>query len=356
MKATIVVLDGDGVGPEVSAEAVKALRVIGEVFGHAFAFDHRLIGGAAIDATGEALPEATLGACKGSDAVLLGAVGGPKWDGGTVRPEQGLLDLRRELGVFSNIRPVKAHAALAERSPLRADLVGAVDLVVVRELTGGVYFGRRETGDGYAIDETKYTVEEIERVARVAGMIATERQGRIASLDKANVLATSRLWRATVERVLTDEFPSIEFEHVLIDAAAMHLLTNPARFDVILTENMFGDIISDESSVLCGSIGMLGSASMGASGPGLFEPIHGSAPDIAGRGVANPIGTISSCSMLLRLGLGLPREADLLDAAIDRVIVEGPRTPDLGGEALTAEVGDAVGAVIGAIRSGVVAT
>ncbi|MCA9298195.1 MAG: 3-isopropylmalate dehydrogenase, partial [Phycisphaerales bacterium] len=262
MNADIVVLEGDGIGPEVTREACAVLTAIAERFGHRFEFEHRLIGGASIDVRGVPIDDETLDACRGADAVLLGAVGGPAWDGvePSRRPEQGLLTLRRALEAFANLRPVRAHARLADRSPLRADLVADVDMVIVRELTGGVYFGRREVGDTYALDETRYTIEEIERVTRVAGDVAMSRSKRLASLDKANVLATSRLWRTTVARVIGEEFPEVTLEHVLIDAAAMHLLTDPARFDVIVTENMFGDIISDEASVLCGSIGMLGSA------------------------------------------------------------------------------------------------
>ncbi|MEZ6317823.1 MAG: 3-isopropylmalate dehydrogenase [Phycisphaerales bacterium] len=352
MNATICLLPGDGIGPEITAEAVRTLEAIADRFGHTFTFVEALVGGAAMDATGEPLPAATASACASADAVLLGAVGGPKWDdpNAPVRPEQGLLALRKHLGVFANIRPVRAHAALAERSPLRQDLVAGVDLVIVRELTGGVYFGRRETAPDYALDECRYTTAEIERVARVACRIASARSGRLASLDKANVLDTSRLWRRTVERVVRDEFPGLALEHVLIDSAAMHLVTNPARFDVVVTENMFGDIISDESSVLCGSIGLLGSASLGESGPGLFEPIHGSAPDIAGRGTANPLGTIASAAMLCRLGLGLGEEGDAIDAAIDAVVGRGDLTPDLGGSMTTADVGRAVAARVLADR------
>lgn len=274
--------------------------------------------------------------------------GGPKWDNpdASIRPEQGLLRLRQQLGVFANVRPVRASAALADRSPLRAEIAAGVDLVIVRELTGGIYFGRRETGPDFASDECRYETHEIERVTRVACRIAEGRSGRLTSLDKANVLASSRLWRKTVERVVRDESPGLALEHQLIDSAAMHLITNPGRFDVVLTENMFGDIISDEASVLAGSIGVLGSASLGMGPGGLFEPIHGSAPDIAGRGIANPVGTIAAAAMLLRDGLGLAEEAAAIERAIERALASGVRTPDLGGRATTRQLGDLVAASI----------
>jgi 3-isopropylmalate dehydrogenase len=328
----IVLLPGDGVGPEVTAAARQVLEVVSDAFGHDFRFSEHLIGGAAIDATGEALSAETLKACQKSDAVFLGAVGGPKWDGGKVRPEQGLLALRKGLGLFANLRPTRVTPALEDRSPLKPEIVRGVDILIVRELTGGVYFGEKKRSADKASDLCAYTVEEIERVTRVAFRAAQGRKGRVTSIDKANVMETGRLWRETVTRIQREEFPRIELEHALVDSAAMHLITRPREFDVILTENMFGDILSDEVSVLAGSIGLLGSASLGATGPGLFEPIHGSAPDIAGQDRANPMGAIASAAMLLRHGLGLTDEADTVEAAIASVLTAGTVTRDLGGE------------------------
>lgn len=340
----IAVLPGDGIGPEVTEQAVRTLDAALTRFGHAFTFAHGAIGGAALDAAGTPLPTATVELCERSDAVLLGAVGGPRWDSAepAMRPERGLLELRGRLGAFANIRPVRTHPSCLDRGPLRPEVVRGVDLVVVRELTGGIYYGRRGTSEHEAFDECRYTSEEIARVARVACRIASGRLGRLVSLDKANVLETSRLWRRTVERVARDEFPEIGVEHMLIDAAAMHLIADPVRFDVIVTENLFGDIVSDEASVLAGSIGLLGSASIGADRPGIFEPIHGSAPDIAGSGVANPLGAIAAAEMLLDTGLGLGREARAVRAATDATITLGRVTRDLGGEASTSQVGAAV--------------
>ena len=319
MNATITVLPGDGIGPEVTAEAVRVLRAVAESWGHEFELREARIGGCAIDATGSPLPEETLALCEGADAVFLGAVGGPKWDdpNAAVRPEQGLLGLRRALGVFANLRPVAPHPRLAAASPIRAERLEGVDLVVVRELTGGIYFGdkRRETVEGggeRAIDVLEYTTAEIERVVRVAASLARVRRGKLTSVDKANVLESSRLWRSVTTRVVSEEFPDVELEHLLVDACAMHLLSRPADFDVIVTENMFGDILTDEASMLAGSIGVLPSASLGAARVegeagagrgtriGLYEPIHGSAPELAGKGVANPIGAILSAALLLR--------------------------------------------------------
>ncbi len=350
MMHDIVLLPGDGVGPEVTAAARLVLETVSDVFGHDFRFAEHLIGGAAIDAAGEALSAETLAACQKSDAVFLGAVGGPKWDGGKVRPEQGLLALRKGLNLFANLRPTRVTPALEERSPLKADIVRGVDMLIVRELTGGVYFGEKKREADKASDLCTYTVEEIERVARVAFRAAQGRKGRVTSIDKANVMETSRLWRETVTRIHREEFPGIELEHALVDSAAMHLITRPRDFDVILTENMFGDILSDEVSVLAGSIGLLGSASLGASGPGVFEPIHGSAPDIAGQDKANPMGAIASAAMLLRHGLGLPDEADTVDAAIASVLTSGKLTRDLGGEASCSEVAKVIAERVRASR------
>ncbi|HEU0302564.1 MAG TPA: 3-isopropylmalate dehydrogenase [Longimicrobium sp.] len=342
MDATIAVLGGDGIGPEVAAQGVRALRAVAERWGHRFTFREALIGGCAIDATGDPLPEETLAVCHEADAVLLGAVGGPKWDDpqAAVRPEQGLLGLRRALGLFANLRPVAVRAALAGASPLRPELLEGVDLLVVRELTGGIYFGaktREATEDGgeRATDLCAYDSGEVERVVRAAAAFARARRGRLTSVDKANVLETSRLWRAVTTRVMRDEFPDVRVEHMLVDACAMHLIRRPADFDVIVTENMFGDILTDEASMLAGSMGVLPSASLGApraegrAQPGLYEPIHGSAPDIAGQGIANPLGTILSAAMLLRHSLGLEDEARAVESAVDHALEQGLRTRDI---------------------------
>ena len=331
MKARIAVLGGDGIGPEVTAEAVRVLEAVAANRGHQFEFSEALIGGAAIDATGSPLPPRTVDACHGSDAVLLGAVGGPKWSdpAARVRPEQGLLELRQTLGLYSNLRPVKTIDAVLDASPLRPEVVSGVDIMVVRELTGGIYFGRKSRTAHEAEDVCSYSTHEIERVTRMAGRLAMQRRRHIVSVDKANVLETSRLWRSVVERVIRDEFPEVALEHMLVDAAAMHLLRRPASFDVLLTENMFGDILTDEASMLVGSLGLLPSASLGDGKAGLYEPIHGSAPDIAGRGIANPYGTILSAAMLLRHSLGLEREAAAVESAVVSAIGAGVRTADL---------------------------
>ena len=345
----IVVLPGDGVGPEVTSAAVDVLRVIADFYGHDFVFAEHLIGGAAIDATGEPLPEETRAACVASDAVLLGAVGGPKWDGGKARPEQGLLAIRKAMGLFANLRPLQVSPVLAHRSPLKKEIVEGVDLIVFRELTGGVYFGdkgRKE--DGSAYDVCAYSIDEIERVARAAFQTAIQRRGKVTSVDKANVMETSRLWREVVTRIHAEEFPQVQLEHALVDSMAMHLIRKPREYDVILTENMFGDILSDEISVLGGSIGLLPSASLGESGPGLFEPIHGSAPDIAGQDLANPVGTILSAAMMLRHSLNLDDEASSIEAAVAAVLAAGATTADLGGELGTRAAAEAI---IDAIRA-----
>ncbi len=367
--ARITVLAGDGVGPEVTAEAVKVLAAVAERCGHDFRFDDGLIGGSAIDAAGRSLPEATLELCRYADAVLLGAVGGPKWDrtDGGDRPERGLLALRKLLGVYANLRPVVAREQLVAASPLRAEILRGVDVLVVRELTGGIYFGEKGRepmpgGGERAFDICSYTTGEIERVARVAGELARARRKRVVSVDKANVLETSRLWRSVVARVMESEFADVALEHMLVDSCAMHLIRRPADFDVIVTENMFGDILTDEASMLAGSMGVLPSASLGsgaeeaeleggvpARGPsrmGLYEPIHGSAPDIAGKGIANPVGAILSGAMLLRHSLGLAHEARLIESAVDAALNDGVLTAELappGARAWrTAEVGDVI--------------
>jgi len=331
MTYKIVLLPGDGIGPEITEAAIRALKRVGDQFGFDFAFDAHHLGGIALDQAGNPCPDETIAACKAADAVFLGAVGGPKWDNAPVRPEAGLLKIRKELGLFANLRPTTVHPKLVAQSPLRAELVAGVDFLIVRELTGGIYFGEKKRNATEASDLCAYSVPEIERVARVAFEAARRRGKHLTSIDKANVLETSRLWRATVTRLHETEFPNVVLDHLLVDAAAMHLIQRPKSFDVIVTENMFGDILSDEASVLSGSIGTMGSASLGGEGPGLFEPIHGSAPDIAGQDKANPIGAIASVSMLLRHGLGLGEAADAVDAAISRAIEEGQTTGDLGG-------------------------
>jgi 3-isopropylmalate dehydrogenase len=333
----IVVLPGDGIGPEITEAALLVLEKLGE-----FETDEQLIGGAAIDATGAPLPQATIDACRDSDAVLLAAVGGPKWDTtdpDAPRPEQGLLGIRKELGLFANVRPVRPLPALYDSSPLRRERIQGTDLIVIRELTGGIYFGPRGRDADVAYDTCIYSVAEIERIARIA--FATAR-AKVTSVDKANVLESSRLWREVVMRVHSEEFPTVQLEHMLVDNAAMQLVAAPRHFDTILTENMFGDILSDEAAMLTGSIGMLPSASLGQDGPGLFEPVHGSAPDIAGTGKANPLAMLGSVAMMLRHGFSLESEAAALESAIDRALEEGLRTPDLGGEATTEDAVQAV--------------
>jgi 3-isopropylmalate dehydrogenase len=337
MTKTIALLPGDGIGPEITAPTVELLQRLGD-----FAFEEHLFGGISIDAHGIALTDHVLEACRGSDAVLLAAVGGPKWDTtdpAKPRPEQGLLGLRKGLGLYANLRPVRPLPALYDASPLKREIIEGTDLLVVRELTGGLYFGARgREGDG-AFDTCVYSVAEVERIARTA-FEAAER--RVTSVDKANVLETSRLWREVVRRVHADEFPNIELEHVLVDNAAMQLVSNPRHFEVIVTENMFGDILSDEAAMLTGSLGMLPSASLGGDGPGLFEPVHGSAPDIAGQGVANPLAMFLSAALMLRHGFALEEEASAVESAVDRALADGLRTRDLGGSATTDEAAQAV--------------
>ncbi len=336
MQAEILVLPGDGIGPEVTAAAVAVLRDVGARHGHEFTFTEKLIGGAAIDATGEPLPADTLAAAKKADAVLLGAVGGPKWSDpkAKVRPEQGLLAIRKALGLYANLRPVKPHPVAFAASPIKPHLLQGVDLIVVRELTGGVYFGDKQrtagpNGECTASDLCSYSVGEIERVIRRACRLAMQRSQRVTSVDKANVLETSRLWREVATRVVHDEFPEITLEHQLVDSMAMHLLARPREYDVIVTENMFGDILTDEASMLAGSMGLLPSASLGEGRVGLYEPIHGSAPDIAGRGIANPYAAILSAAMLLRHSLGLDAEAQCVERAVSAALSAGHLTADL---------------------------
>ena len=352
MSATIAILAGDGIGPEVIAEGVKLLRVVDRRFNLGLNFQEALIGGIAIDQTGSALPAETIAICQAADAVLLGAVGGPKWDDPTakVRPEQGLLAIRKALGLFANLRPVTIHPLLIDASPLRRERLEEVDLLVVRELTGGIYFGekRRERDDRgeWASDLCIYHEAEIARVVRIAANLARARHGKLTLVDKANVLETSRLWRSVTTRLMREEFPDLVFDWMLVDACAMHLLRRPADFDVIVTENMFGDILTDEASMLAGSMGLLPSASLGEGRRGLYEPIHGSAPDIAGQGRANPLATILSVAMLLRHSLGQEEAARAVEAAVSAVIEAGIVTGDLAqpGQRTysTVAVGDAV--------------
>jgi len=341
---SVVVLPGDGIGPEVSAAAVAVLRAVAEARGEVLDIGEHLLGGAAIDATGSPLPDQTLEACQRADAVLLGAVGGPRWDtpGAAVRPEQGLLGLRKALGLFANLRPIAAVECLLDASPLRAERVRGADVLFVRELTGGIYFGAKERRGDLAVDTCEYSVAEVERVVRVAAGLARGRSGRLTSVDKANVLETSRLWREVTVRVVAEEFPEVQLEHVLVDAMAMHMIQRPSSFDVVVTENMFGDILTDLASVLTGSLGMLPSASLGEGARGLYEPIHGSAPDIAGRGIANPCGAIASVALLLRHSLAWHADALAVEGALREVLAANVRTPDLGGTSTTTEVTEAV--------------
>ena len=352
MKAKIAVLPGDGIGPEVVAEGLRVLRAVEQRYGHNFELESFDFGGAAIDAHGDGLPPHTLAACLAADGILLGAIGGPKW-GPTapVRPEPALLRLRAELGVYANLRPITVMPALRDASSLKPEVVDGVDLLFVRELTGGIYFGRKSREGDRATDECAYTVAEVERITRVAGRLARARRRKITQVDKSNVLETSRLWRAVSERVVRDEFPDCSIEHMFVDAASMHLIRRPKDFDVVLTENLFGDILTDEASMLAGSLGVLPSAALGEGRRGLYEPIHGSAPDIAGRGIANPCGTILSAALLLRHSLGLEAEALAIERAVATAIEAGARTADVaaGGATLsTRAMGDAVLEKLGA--------
>lgn len=365
MHALIASLPGDGVGPEVMAEGLRVLAAVGKRFGHTFEVEEGLIGGAAIDATGSSLPESTQELVQRADAVLLGAVGGPKWDDPSAadRPERGLLALRRLLGTFANIRPVKVHPAAMPFSPLKSEVLANVDLVVVRELTGGLYFGEkrryvREDGVEVASEDCTYTVPEVERIVRVAGKLARTRRGKLTSVDKANVLETSRLWRSVAARVLRDEFPDVAYDVMLVDSCAMQLMRDPARFDVIVTENLFGDILTDEAAVLAGSIGLLPSASLGEPRAsdgrvvGLYEPIHGSAPDIAGKGVANPVGMILSVGMMLEWSLGLGEEGGWVARAVDEEIATALSPLDLAPARRTSGATEHVGRRVEARASG----
>lgn len=356
MDYTIAVIPGDGIGPEVMEETKKVLEAVGRKFGHQFTFRTVLAGGAAIDAYGECLPQDTIDVAKSADAVLLGAVGGPKWDAlpGEQRPEKALLRLRKELGLYANIRPAKVFPDLADASPLRPEIIGeGLDIVIVRELTGGIYFGKRghadtEMGEA-AYDVEQYSVGEIRRIARTAFEMARKRRGIVSSVDKANVLESSRLWRKTVNEVAED-YPDVTLNHFYVDNASMQLIRDPRQFDVILTSNLFGDILSDEASQITGSIGMLPSASLTDGNFGMYEPVHGSAPDIAGTGKANPLATILSAAMMLRYTLNLPEEADAIENAVDRFLAAGFRTADLSHGApdalSTKETGDRVAAMI----------
>ena len=347
MKARIAVLGGDGIGPEVIAEALRVLRAVAVQHQHEFVLEELPFGGVAIDQFGDGLPEHTIQGCLASDGVLLGAIGGPKWGpNAPVRPESALLRLRAELGVYANLRPIKVHPTLRAASPIKPEIIDGVNLLFVRELTGGIYFGKKWREGDRAVDECAYTVGEIERVTRMAGRLAVRRRSKITQIDKSNVLETSRLWRNVSERVIREEFPSVSIDHMLVDSAAMQLIRNPRDFDVILTENLFGDVLTDEGAMLAGSLGVLPSAALGDGKRGLYEPIHGSAPDIAGKGIANPIGTIMSAAMLLRHSLGLDAEAVAIEKAVGRALDAGARTADIatpGSKPLsTSEMGDAV--------------
>ncbi len=351
MRANLVLLPGDGIGPEIVAEAEKVLRHIASEHGHDFEFTTGEIGGCAIDAYGDPLPEKTLEPCRTADGILLGAVGGPKWDdpNAKTRPEVGLLKIRKELGLFANLRPIKPYSALIDASPLKRSIIEGVDILFVRELTGGIYFGASRTeqidGEESATNEMTYRVSEVERVVRVAAKAAQTRRQHLTSVDKANVLEVSRLWRRTAKNVVDKEFSELNYDVVLVDAMAMHLISRPRDFDVVVTGNLFGDILTDEGSMLPGSLGLLPSASLGEDGPGLYEPIHGSAPDIAGKGIANPLATILAAAMMLRHSLGLQTEADQIEAAVEKVLNDGHRTKDIaaGGTAInTTQMGEEV--------------
>ena len=348
MKASILVLAGDGIGPEVTAEGTRVLRAVGAKFGHTFALTDGLLGGIAIDRTGTPIPAETLALAHASDAVLLGAVGGPKWDNPSadVRPEQGLFAIRKELGLYANLRPVTVHPKLMNASPIRPEILKGVDLLVVRELIGGIYFGEKKREADWASDVCAYSGDEVRRVVRRACELARGRRKKLTSVDKANVLESSRLWRRVTDELVRREYPDLQLEHVLVDACSMYLARRPASFDVIVTENMFGDILTDEASVLAGSMGLLPSASLGDGPRGLYEPIHGSAPDIAGRGIANPYATILSVAMLLRYSLGLEKEAAAVESAVSATIDRGVLTADVvpagAPAATTVQAGQAV--------------
>jgi 3-isopropylmalate dehydrogenase len=348
VKLRITLLPGDGIGPEVICEAVHILDAVSSRFNHHIAYTEHLIGGCSIDRYGAALTDEVLADCQVADAVLLGAVGGPKWDDpqAAVRPEQGLLKLRKEMGVFANLRPVRVHPALENFSPLKPEKLAGVDILVLRELTGGLYFGQpkgrdRVNGRLRAVDTLEYYEDEIQRIVILAFELAAGRRKKVTSVDKANVLESSRLWRKITNDIAAN-FSGVTIEHMLVDTAAMRLINSPSFFDVIVTENMFGDILTDEASVLAGSMGLLPSASLGENGPGLYEPIHGSAPDIAGKGIANPVGAILSVAMMLRYSFHLETEAATIETAVDRVLAEGARTADLGGKLSTKQMTDQI--------------
>ena len=345
MDASIVLLPGDGIGPEIVVQGQRVLESVARIFGHTFSMSRHAIGGNAIDDFGDPLPQPTIDACKASDAILLGAVGGPQWDDPTAktRPEAGLLRIRQELGLFANLRPINTWDELVDASPLKREVVAGTDILFFRELTGGIYFGNsgrrpHESGEA-AYDEMVYSTGEVERIVRLAAKAAMQRDGRLTSVDKANVLESSRLWRQTAERVVNQEFPDLKYDVVLVDAMAMHLIARPKDFDVVVTSNMFGDILTDAASMLPGSLGLLPSASLGSSGPGLYEPIHGSAPDIAGKDIANPLATILAVAMLLRHSLALTKEAAAVEDAVTAVLKAGHRTQDIaaGGDALSTD-------------------
>jgi 3-isopropylmalate dehydrogenase len=352
MSARIVVLPGDGIGPEVCDEAEALINELVGQHGLDVEMEHALIGGAAIDETGVPLPPETLEACRNSHAILLGAVGGPKWSDpdAKVRPEQGLLQLREELGLFANLRPVRVHPSLSSISPLKPELVDNVDIMVVRELTGGIYFGEKQEGDDFASDLCTYSREEIERVVVMAAELARQRSGGLILVDKANVLATSRLWRKVTTEIMENRYPEVPFEPMLVDAAAMHIVANPRRFNVVVTENLFGDILTDEASMLVGSMGMLPSASLGTGRTSLYEPIHGSAPDIAGQGIANPFGILASVGMMARYAFGEHEIASQIERAIWYAVEQGQCTPDIGGSCTTSEAAEAMRNRLGEYR------
>ena len=351
LKANLVLLPGDGIGPEIVEQTHRLLIAVAQKFGHEFQFTSHLIGGIAIDTCGDPLPQETIDACRASHAILLGAVGGPKWDDPTAktRPEAGLLKIRKELGLFANLRPIRMFSQLADASPLKPEIIQGTDILFFRELTGGIYFGPSgREGSGAtesAYQSMVYSVPEVERVVRLAAQAARGRRNHLTSVDKANVLEPMRLWRQVAARVMKEEFPDVQFDVVLVDSMAMHLINRPRDFDVVVTGNMFGDILTDEASMLPGSLGMLPSASLGSDGPGLYEPIHGSAPDIAGKGIANPLATILAAAMMLRHSLSLATEADAIEAAVEKVLEDGLRTADIarGAKSIgTVEMADAV--------------
>ena len=348
MKATIGILAGDGIGPEVMREGIRVLHAVARAGAHEFELSEALIGGAAIDETGQPFPSETREIVATADAALLGAVGGPKWSdpSAAVRPEQGLLDLRAAMNVYANIRPVRTHPTLFDASPLRPEFLDGVDIIVVRELTGGIYFGDKKSSEDEATDTCTYRRDEVERVVRMASEFAASRRGKLTSVDKANVLETSRLWRRVTDELVEREYPQLELETLLVDAAAMHLLSRPRDFDVVVTENMFGDILTDEASMLCGSLGMLPSASLSSDRRGLFEPIHGSAPDIAGMNRANPCGMILSVALMLRYSLGLSEDADRVEASVFEALEAGHRTADLADGGTTTTTTQEMGAAI----------